>query len=142
MDKDLLDRLKSINATLTTQWNRLQNIRGTVEDTGTLADKARGRVRETEKLIERAREELRKAKDAIGKVVSWFRPESAVRALSERVMNVFLTPPGYRYSHNHRRSKQHDAPGGGGSQSGREVRLTTNYYFLVRVGFIPQPHLT
>lgn len=73
MDKDLLDRLKIINNTLTTQWNRLQNIRNTVEDTGNLADMARGRVRETEKLIERAREELDKAKDAIRKVVSYLR---------------------------------------------------------------------
>lgn len=69
VDKDLLDRLKSINNTLTTQWNRLQNIRNTVEDTGNLADKARSRVRETEKLIERAREELDKAKHAFSKVV-------------------------------------------------------------------------
>ncbi|KAB5579854.1 hypothetical protein PHYPO_G00199730 [Pangasianodon hypophthalmus] len=68
VDKDLLDRLKSINSTLTTQWNRLQNIRNTVEDTGNLADKARSRVSETEKLIQRAREELDKAKDAISKV--------------------------------------------------------------------------
>lgn len=71
VDKDLLDRLKNINDTLTTQWNRLQNIKNTVEDTGNLADKARNRVRETEKLIERAREELDKAKDAISKVVSF-----------------------------------------------------------------------
>ncbi|XP_017326850.1 laminin subunit gamma-1 [Ictalurus punctatus] len=68
VDKDLLDRLKSINNTLTTQWNRLQNIRNTVEDTGNLADKARSRVRETEKIIERAREELDKAKHAFSKV--------------------------------------------------------------------------
>lgn len=71
VDKDLLDRLKNINDTLTMQWNRLQNIKNTVEDTGNLADKARNRVRETEKLIERAREELDKAKDAISKVVSF-----------------------------------------------------------------------
>ncbi|XP_062849994.1 laminin subunit gamma-1 [Trichomycterus rosablanca] len=68
VDKGLLDRLKGINNTLTTQWNRLQNIRNTVEDTGNLADKARNRVRDTEKLIDRAREELDKAKDAISKV--------------------------------------------------------------------------
>lgn len=73
VDKDLLDRLKGINNTLTTQWKRLQNIRDTVDDTGNMADKARGRVRETEKLIQRAREELDKAKDAISKVVSYFR---------------------------------------------------------------------
>uniref|UniRef100_A0AAY5F267 Laminin subunit gamma-1 n=1 Tax=Electrophorus electricus TaxID=8005 RepID=A0AAY5F267_ELEEL len=40
-DKGLLERLKSINTTLMTQWDRLQNIRNTVDNTGTLADKAR-----------------------------------------------------------------------------------------------------
>uniref|UniRef100_A0AAY5EF86 Laminin subunit gamma-1 n=1 Tax=Electrophorus electricus TaxID=8005 RepID=A0AAY5EF86_ELEEL len=64
-DKGLLERLKSINTTLMTQWDRLQNIRNTVDNTGTLADKARSRVRDTERLIDRAREELDKAKDAI-----------------------------------------------------------------------------
>lgn len=83
VDKGLLDRLKSINNTLTTQWNRLQNIRNTVEDTGNLADKARGRVSETEKLIERAREELDKAKDAIKKVVSYFCRKFTWRVLRE-----------------------------------------------------------
>ncbi|XP_022533612.2 laminin subunit gamma-1 [Astyanax mexicanus] len=68
VDKGLLDRLKGINNTLTTQWNRLQNIRNTVDNTGTLADKAQNRVREAEKLIDRARDELDKAKDAISKV--------------------------------------------------------------------------
>ncbi|XP_072544365.1 laminin subunit gamma-1 [Salminus brasiliensis] len=68
VEKGLLDRLKGINNTLTTQWNRLQNIRNTVDNTGTLADKAQNRVREAEKLIDRAREELDKAKDAISKV--------------------------------------------------------------------------
>lgn len=113
VDSDLLDRLKSINNTLTTQWNRLQNIRNTVEDTGNLADKARGRVRETEKLIERAREELDKAKDAISKVVSLsllVRERQRERE-DERIMNFFFISPGYQNSHKHWRSKQHDAPG-------------------------------
>ncbi|XP_066536763.1 laminin subunit gamma-1 [Hoplias malabaricus] len=68
VDKGLLDRLKTINNTLTTQWNRLQNIKNTVDNTATLADKARNRVSDAEKLIDRAREELDKAKDAISKV--------------------------------------------------------------------------
>ncbi|KAK7944940.1 hypothetical protein WMY93_000668 [Mugilogobius chulae] len=68
VDKDLLDRLNSINITLTTQWNRLQNIRDTVDETGTQADKAHSRVRDAEILIDRARQELDKAKDAISKV--------------------------------------------------------------------------
>uniref|UniRef100_A0A8D0DGP9 Laminin, gamma 1 n=1 Tax=Sander lucioperca TaxID=283035 RepID=A0A8D0DGP9_SANLU len=69
VDRGLLDRLNTINNTLTTQWNRLQNIRSTVDDTGTQADRARNRVRDAEDLIERARLELDKAKDAISKVV-------------------------------------------------------------------------
>ena len=69
-DKDLLERLNSINITLTTQWNRLHGIRKTVDETGSQADRARGRVRDAENLIERARQELEKAKDAIGKVVT------------------------------------------------------------------------
>ena len=69
IDKGLLDRLNTINNTLTTQWNRLQNIRNTVDDTGNQADRARNRVRDAEDLIDRARQELDKAKDAIGKVV-------------------------------------------------------------------------
>uniref|UniRef100_A0AAV2JVQ6 Laminin subunit gamma-1 n=1 Tax=Knipowitschia caucasica TaxID=637954 RepID=A0AAV2JVQ6_KNICA len=68
VDRGLLDRLSSINITLTTQWNRLQNIRNTVDVTGAQADKARARVRDAENLIDRARQELDKAKDAIGKV--------------------------------------------------------------------------
>lgn len=69
VDRGLLDRLNTINNTLTTQWNRLQNIRNTVDDTGTQADRARNRVRDAEDLIDRARGELDKAKDAISKVV-------------------------------------------------------------------------
>ncbi|XP_072298063.1 laminin subunit gamma-1 [Eucyclogobius newberryi] len=68
VDRGLLDRLNSINITLTTQWSRLQNIRNTVDETGTQADKARARVRDAENLIDRARQELDKAKDAIIKV--------------------------------------------------------------------------
>ncbi|XP_078121300.1 laminin subunit gamma-1 [Sander vitreus] len=68
VDRGLLDRLNTINNTLTTQWNRLQNIRSTVDDTGTQADRARNRVRDAEDLIERARLELDKARDAISKV--------------------------------------------------------------------------
>ena len=70
VDRGLLDRLNTINSTLTTQWNRLQNIRGTVDDTGAQADRARSRVRDAENLIDRARQELDKARDAVGKVVS------------------------------------------------------------------------
>uniref|UniRef100_A0A672HPT0 Laminin subunit gamma-1 n=1 Tax=Salarias fasciatus TaxID=181472 RepID=A0A672HPT0_SALFA len=70
VDRGLLDRLNTINSTLTTQWNRLQSIRNTVDDTGTQADRARARVRDAESLIDRARQELDKAKDAVGKVVS------------------------------------------------------------------------
>lgn len=70
VDRGLLERLNSINNTLTVQWNRLQSIRTTVDNTGTQADRARGRVREAEDLIDRARQELDKAKDAISKVVS------------------------------------------------------------------------
>uniref|UniRef100_A0A673BD85 Laminin subunit gamma-1 n=1 Tax=Sphaeramia orbicularis TaxID=375764 RepID=A0A673BD85_9TELE len=68
VDRGLLDRLNTINNTLTTQWNRLQNIRNTVDDTGTKADQARNRVRDAENLIDRARQELDKAQDAIRKV--------------------------------------------------------------------------
>uniref|UniRef100_A0A8C6SB72 Laminin, gamma 1 n=1 Tax=Neogobius melanostomus TaxID=47308 RepID=A0A8C6SB72_9GOBI len=68
MDRDLLDRLNSINITLTTQWNRLHTIRKTVDETGSQADRARARVRDAENLIDRARQELDKAKDAISKV--------------------------------------------------------------------------
>lgn len=70
VDRGLMDRLNSINNTLTTQWNRLQNIRNTVDDTGAQADRARSRVRDAENLIDRARHELDKAKDALSKVVS------------------------------------------------------------------------
>lgn len=72
VDSGLLDRLHSINITLTTQWNRLHNIRNTVDETGNQADRARARVRDAENLIDRARQELDKAKDAISKVV-WTR---------------------------------------------------------------------
>ncbi|XP_017260379.1 laminin subunit gamma-1, partial [Kryptolebias marmoratus] len=68
LDRGLLQRLNSINNTLTTQWNRLQNIRNTVDDTGAQADRARDRVRDAESLIERARQELDKAKEAVAKV--------------------------------------------------------------------------
>lgn len=68
MDGDILNRLNSINITLTTQWNRLHNIRKTVDQTGSQADQARARVRDAENLIDRARQELEKAKDAISKV--------------------------------------------------------------------------
>lgn len=70
VDRGLLDRLNSINNTLTTQWNRLQSVRNTVDDTGTRADRARSRVQDAESLIDRARQELEKAKDAVSKVVS------------------------------------------------------------------------
>lgn len=70
VDRGLLERLNSINNTLTTQWNRLQSVRNTVDDTGTQADRARNRVRDAESLIDRARQELEKAKDAVSKVVS------------------------------------------------------------------------
>lgn len=65
-----MDRLDTINNTLTTQWNRLQSIRNTVDDTGAQADRARSRVQDAESLIDRARQELDKAKDALSKVVS------------------------------------------------------------------------
>ncbi|XP_023285750.1 laminin subunit gamma-1-like, partial [Seriola lalandi dorsalis] len=68
VDKGLLDRLNTINNTLTTQWNRLQSIRNTVDDTGSQADRARTRVRDAENLINQARLELDKAKDAVSKV--------------------------------------------------------------------------
>uniref|UniRef100_A0A8C5GYU8 Laminin subunit gamma-1 n=1 Tax=Gouania willdenowi TaxID=441366 RepID=A0A8C5GYU8_GOUWI len=48
VDKGLLDRLNTINGTLTTQWNRLQSIRVTVDDTATQADRARVRVQDAE----------------------------------------------------------------------------------------------
>ncbi|XP_027875481.1 laminin subunit gamma-1 [Xiphophorus couchianus] len=67
-DRGLLDRLNSLNATLTTQWNRLQSIRNTVDGTSAQADRARDRVRDAESLIDRARQELAKAKDAVSKV--------------------------------------------------------------------------
>lgn len=73
VDRGLLERLNSINNTLTTQWNRLQSVRNTVDDTGTQADRARSRVRDAESLIDRARQELEKAKDAVSKVVSEWR---------------------------------------------------------------------
>lgn len=65
-----MDRLDTLNNTLTTQWKRLQGIRNTVDDTGAQADRARNRVQDAESLIDRARQELDKAKDAISKVVS------------------------------------------------------------------------
>ncbi|KAK5860486.1 hypothetical protein PBY51_021960 [Eleginops maclovinus] len=68
VDRGLLERLNSINSSLSTQWNRLQNIRSTVDDTGLQADRARSRVRDAESLIDRARHELDKAKDAVAKV--------------------------------------------------------------------------
>ncbi|MEQ2259873.1 Laminin subunit gamma-1 [Xenotaenia resolanae] len=67
-DRGLLDRLNTLNNTLTTQWNRLQSIRNTVDDTSAQADRARDRVRDAESLIDRAQQELAKAKDAISKV--------------------------------------------------------------------------
>ncbi|KAM4556041.1 laminin subunit gamma-1 [Fundulus diaphanus] len=67
-DRDLLDRLKGLNNTLTTQWNRLQSIRNTVDDTSSQADRARDRVQDAESLIDRARQELAKAKEAVSKV--------------------------------------------------------------------------
>ncbi|XP_024124421.1 laminin subunit gamma-1 [Oryzias melastigma] len=68
LDRGLMDRLDTLNNTLTTQWKRLQGIRNTVDDTGAQADRARNRVQDAESLIDRARQELDKAKDAISKV--------------------------------------------------------------------------
>jgi hypothetical protein len=69
VDKGLLERLASINGTLTTQWNRLQNIRSTVDQSGAQADKARTRVQHAEELIDRARTQLDKARSDIANVV-------------------------------------------------------------------------
>ncbi|XP_030219656.1 laminin subunit gamma-1 [Gadus morhua] len=68
VDKGLLERLASINGTLTTQWNRLQNIRSTVDQSGAQADKARTRVQHAEELIDRARTQLDKARSDIANV--------------------------------------------------------------------------
>lgn len=65
-----MERLSSINSSLTTQWNRLQNIRNTVDETSGRADRAHSRVREAESLIQRAQRELDRAKEAVAKVVS------------------------------------------------------------------------
>ncbi|XP_033932876.1 laminin subunit gamma-1-like, partial [Pseudochaenichthys georgianus] len=68
VDRGLLERLSTINGTLSAQWNRLQNIRSTVDDTGLQSDRARSRVRDAESLIDKARHELDKAKEAVAKV--------------------------------------------------------------------------
>lgn len=70
VDRALLERLNTLNNTLTTQWNRLQNIRNTVDDTSSQADRAQNRVQDAKSLIERAQRELDRAKEAVSKVVS------------------------------------------------------------------------
>uniref|UniRef100_A0A8C5GXN1 Laminin subunit gamma-1 n=1 Tax=Gouania willdenowi TaxID=441366 RepID=A0A8C5GXN1_GOUWI len=88
VDKGLLDRLNTINGTLTTQWNRLQSIRVTVDDTATQADRARVRVQDAEGLIDRARQELDKAKDAVNKVVSQGQvTDTSARSRAWRITN-------------------------------------------------------
>nr|CAD27803.1 lamC1 [Tetraodon nigroviridis] len=68
VDRALLERLNSINNTLTTQWNRLQNIQNTVDDTSNRAEQAQNRVQDAKSLIERAQRELDRAQEAVSKV--------------------------------------------------------------------------
>lgn len=134
VDRGLLDRLNSINNTLTTQWNRLQNIRNTVDDTGAQADRARNRVRDAENLIDRARQELDKAKDAVSKVVS---EVAVVRETDESwltelmLMWMLMSCAGHQTSRRDRRAQQHDAAGRGGSQTGRQVRLCSLVFVVL-----------
>lgn len=70
VDQALVERLNTLNSSLSTQWNRLQNIRNTVEDTSSRAEQAQDRVQDAKSLTERAQRELERAKEAVSKVVS------------------------------------------------------------------------